>query len=68
VDLLLESERVRLMDKSEFQQMAEAAVKSGRISVPELMNYAENRKQSWQDIFQAEPVKQRRLFEKGDVG
>jgi hypothetical protein len=56
------------MDKSEFQQMAEAAVKSGRISVPELMNYAENRKQSWQDIFQAEPVKQRRLFEKGDVG
>ena len=62
VDLLLESERLRLMDKSEFQQMAEAAVKSGRISVPELMNYAENRKQNWQDIFAPESVKQRHLF------
>jgi len=62
VDLLLESERLRLMDKSEFQQMAEAAVKSGRISVPELMNYAENRKQNWQGMFPLEAVNQRHLF------
>jgi hypothetical protein len=67
VDLLLESERLRLMDKSEFHQMAEAAVKSGRISVPELMNYAENRKQNWRDIFSLDAVNQRHLFEKGDV-
>jgi TaqI-like C-terminal specificity domain/Eco57I restriction-modification methylase len=68
VDLLLESERLRLMDKSEFQKMAEAAVQSGRISVPELMNYATNRKQNWQDIFSLDAVKLRHLFEKGDVG
>jgi hypothetical protein len=48
--------------------MAEAAVKSGRISVTELMNYATNRKQNWQDIFPVEAVNQRHLFEKGDVG
>lgn len=67
VDLLLESERLRLMDQSEFHQMAEAAVKSGRISVPELMNYAANRKQDWQETFAPDAVKQRHLFDKGDV-
>jgi hypothetical protein len=68
VDLLLESERLRLMDKSEFHQMAEASVKSGRISVPDLMNYSENRKQKWRRIFAQNAVNQRHTFQIGDVG
>ena len=66
VDLLLEAEGLRLMDKSEFHQMAETAVSGGRISVPKLMNYAENRKQKWESIFPDGSINQRHLFEKGD--
>jgi hypothetical protein len=42
--------------------MAEAAVRSGRISVPELMSYAENRKQDGWDIFGIEAINQRHIF------
>lgn len=68
VDLLLESERLALMDVSEFRQMAVTAVSSGRISVPEMMNYTMNRKKRWEDLFGNEAINQRHLFEKGDVG
>ena len=66
VDLLLEADRLRLMDVSEFRQMAEAVVSKGRISVPELMNYAENRKQKLESLFSDSAINQRHLFEKGD--
>jgi hypothetical protein len=66
VDLFLESGRLALMDVGEFREMAVAAVSSGWISVPERVNYAENRKQKWEDVFGRDVVNQRHLFQKGD--
>jgi hypothetical protein len=66
VDLFLESDRLALMDVGEFREMAVAAVSSGRISVPKLINYAANRKKRWEDVFGADVVNQRHLFTKGD--
>lgn len=66
VDLFLESKRLALMDVGEFREMAVAAVSGGRISVPELMNYAMNRKKHWEDVFGDDTINQRHLFAKGD--
>lgn len=68
VDLHLESERLNLMDREEFRQMARKAVSEGRISVAEWMGYATNRKQDWKEILGVDQINQRHLFEIGDVG
>lgn len=68
VDLFLESERLNLMDREEFRQMARKVVSSGRIRISEWIAYATNRKQDWREILGVEEINQRHLFEKSDVG
>jgi hypothetical protein len=63
VDLKVESERLGLMDNAEVRQLTEAVVSAGRVSVPELINYATNRKQRG---LTEELINQRHLFQKGD--
>ena len=46
VDLLLETQRLGLMDVGEFRDMARAAASSGRISMSDLAAYAADRKQT----------------------
>lgn len=68
VDLFLESERLNLMDREEFRQMARKVVSSGRIRLSEWIAYATNRKQDWREILSVDAINQRHLFEKSDVG
>lgn len=68
VDLFMESERLNLMDREEFRQMARKVVSEGRICISEWMAYATNRKQKWQEILGVDEINQRHLFEKSDVG
>ena len=51
VDLLLETQRLGLMDMGEFQAMARTAASAGRISMSDLAAYAANRKQVVTDVF-----------------
>lgn len=67
VDLWLEAGKLGLMDREEFRQMASGAVSGSRISVPEFLNYAANRKQNWGELFSDDPINQRHLFAKGDA-
>jgi hypothetical protein len=68
VDLSLESERLNLMDREEFRQMARKVVSSGCIRISEFAAYATNRKQDWREILGVDAINQRHLFEKSDVG
>jgi hypothetical protein len=68
VDLFLESERLNLMDREEFRQMARKTVSSGRIRISEFAAYATNRMQDWRQILDVDEINQRHLFEKHDVG
>jgi hypothetical protein len=52
VDLNLESERLFLMDKSEFRQMAARLVTSGRVDLATLASYAKVRGVSLEDLFE----------------
>ena len=51
VDLLLESQRLALMDAGEFRDMARAVVSSGRITLSSLVAYAADRKQTVAAVF-----------------
>jgi len=64
VDLKLESERLGLMDQSEFQELIGSAVFHSRIEMGALKEYASRRKQSLDDLFW-EAINQVLLFEKG---
>jgi hypothetical protein len=68
VDLFMESERLSLMDREEFRQMARKVLSEGRIRISEWLAYAANRKQKWQEIIGVDKINQRHLFEKCDVG
>jgi hypothetical protein len=68
VDLFLESERLNLMDREEFRQMARKVMSSGRIRISEFSAYATNRKQDWREILGVDAINQRHLFDKSDVG
>lgn len=68
VDLYLESERLNLMDREEFRQMARKVVSSGRVRISEFAAYATNRMQDWREILDVDEINQRHLFEKNDVG
>lgn len=52
VDLSLESERLFLMDKAEFRQMAARVVTSARVDVASLASYAKLRGVAVTDLFQ----------------
>lgn len=52
VDLSLESERLFLMDKAEFRQMAERLVTSARVDFASLVSYAKLRGVTVADLFQ----------------
>jgi len=52
VDLSLESERLFLMDKAEFQQMATRLVTSARVDFALLVSYAKLRGVAVTDLFQ----------------
>ena len=68
VDLFLESERLNLMDREEFRQMAGKTVSSCRIRFSEFAAYASNRMQDWREILGVKKINQRHLFEKNAVG
>lgn len=51
VDLLLESQRLRLMDAGEFRDMARAVASAGRLAVSSLVAYAADRKQTIAAVF-----------------
>lgn len=51
MDLLLETQRLGLMDTGEFYDMARAVVSSGRISMSDLAAYAADRKQTVGGVF-----------------
>jgi len=52
VDLSLESEKLFLMDKTEFQQMAARLVTSARVDFASLVSYAKLRGVTVKDLFQ----------------
>jgi hypothetical protein len=62
VDLLLETQRLGLMDAGEFQEMARAVASSGRISLSDLVAYAADRKQTAGDVVGNEWINQQQLF------
>lgn len=64
VDLLLETQRLGLMDAGEFQEMARAAASSGRICLSDLVAYAADRKQTAANVFGSEWINQQQLFKK----
>ena len=64
VDLLLETQRLGLMDAGEFRDMARAVASSGRISVSDLVAYAADRDKTAGDVFGDEWINKRQLFEK----
>jgi len=68
VDLFMESERLNLMDRDEFREMARKVASEGRLCLSEWMSYAANRKQNWQELLGIDEINQRHLFEKRDVG
>ena len=51
VDLLLESQRLGLMDSGEFCDMARAVASSGRLAMSSLVAYAADRKQTTAAVF-----------------
>lgn len=51
VDLLLESQRLGLMDAGEFRDMARAVASAGRLSLSRLVAYAADRNQTVADLF-----------------
>jgi len=57
VDLFLESQRLVLMDASEFQDMARAVASAGRLALASLVAYAADRKQTVAAVFGADWVK-----------
>lgn len=65
LDLLLETQRLGLMDVGEFRDMARAVASSGRISMSDLVAYAADRKQTAGDVFGNEWINQQQPFEKG---